>query len=369
MTTSIVTFALGMTPVPAFVEGNFVHLPAGTFGIALGCSGLNYLQVGTALAAFYALMHLRNWRHGLVLLGVAAVAALVSNWIRVYSIVLVGHLSDMQHYLITQEHHTFGWLLFLVSMSPVLVVALRLDGREAGWRPADPVANRPMVPSAVPNRVVLAAVAAAAVLLVPRVVTPGAATSSTVSRAFPLALDADEPRTPIESRWEPTFVNANEDLGSFVGSSPAVEVYRAIYPHQDADHRLIRAGNDFLGGGFRLIEQQRRDLELDAGGTLAVAEYRGVLQERPRLVWAWYWVARYTGRRQTGGQDRRGPRLAERARDGVAIALAASCIPDCGAARDRLAAFARLHGPQLQWSPDPVIIATRAPVSPAHARQ
>ena len=169
-----------------------------------------------------------------------------------------------------------------------------------------------------------------------------------------MALDADEPRTPIESGWEPTFVNANEDSGSFVGSSPAVEVYRAIYPYQDADHRLIRPGNDFLGGGFRLIEQQRRDLELDAGGTLEVAEYRGVLQERPRLVWAWYWVAGIpaAGRLEAKIAEVRG--LLNGRRDGVAIALAAACIPDCGAARDRLAAFARLHGPQLQWSPEPI---------------
>ena len=212
VTTSIVTFALGVTRVPAFVEGNFVHLPAGTFEIASGCSGLNYLQVGTALAAFYALMHLRNWRHGLVLLGVAAVAALVSNWIRVYSIVLVGHLSDMQHYLITQEHHTFGWLLFLVSMSPVLVVALRLERREARWRPADPVAERPMVPSAVPNRIVLAAVAAAAVLLVPRVVTPGAAASSLVSGRFLW-------------RWTPTNP---EHPSRVVGSRPSSTQMRTV---------------------------------------------------------------------------------------------------------------------------------------------
>jgi exosortase len=131
LTSAVVTRAVAWTGIPAFIEGNFVHVPAGLFEIASGCSGLNYLLSGLALGAFLALMYLRRWKHRFMVLAVAAVLAIVSNWIRVYTLVFVGYLSDMQHYLITVEHHTFGWVLFLVLMAPVVLVQRLLEGREA----------------------------------------------------------------------------------------------------------------------------------------------------------------------------------------------------------------------------------------------
>jgi EpsI family protein len=357
LTTAVVTALVRVTQVPAFVEGNFVHLPSGVFEIASGCSGLNYLQTGTALAAFYALLYLRDWRHGLVLLAVGALAALASNWIRVYILILVGHLSDMQNYLIAREHHTFGWLLFLVAMSPVLFFALRLENREARQdRPpdAEPATRRPILPSVVSYRIVAAAVTAAAVLLLPRTMTPGAAPSASASTALPASLDASEPRIASDGDWQPSFINAQEDRASFGGASPAVDVYRAVYPQQDSEHRLIQPSQDFLGRGFELIEQQQRDLQLEAGGTLKITEYRGVLRGRPRLVWAWYWVAGIPVASTLDAKLAEIRGLLQGRHDGVAVALAAQCVPDCDAARDRLAAFTRLHEPRLNWSANPV---------------
>ncbi len=130
LTTAVVTQVVAWTGPPAYMEGNVVHIPAGVFEIASGCSGLNYLMTGTALAGFYALMYLRGWSARLKLLVLAAAVSLFANWVRVYALIVIGHVTDMRHYLIVVEHHSFGWGLFMVLMVGVLFAARSMELRE-----------------------------------------------------------------------------------------------------------------------------------------------------------------------------------------------------------------------------------------------
>jgi EpsI family protein len=346
LTTTAVTYAVRWTGVPAFVDGNFVHLPSGTFEIASGCSGLNYLQAGTALAAFHGLLSLSTWRSRLVVLAAAAGVAVAFNWIRVYAVILVGHLSEMQHYLITNEHHTFGWVLFMAAMVPVYLFAARVE-RQEPVTAQSPGSRADVLPP--PSRLVVpAAITAAALLLLPTAMMPASAIDAPPETKLPAALGS-EARGPVSSGWSPVFANSLEDSAAYHGDSPAVEVYRAVYPQQDSDHRLLSPGNNFLGAGFRLLEEQRRSVALGDGATLELTEYRGTLQQRPRVVWAWYWVA---GARVAGGLEGRVANLRgllHGRRDGLAIAVAADCVPECNAAVTRLRAFLAYHEPALRW--------------------
>ncbi len=130
LTTAVVTQVVAFTGPPAYMEGNVVHIRAGVFEIASGCSGLNYLMTGTALAGFYALMYLRSWPARLKLLALAAAVSLFANWVRVYALIVIGHVTDMRHYLIVVEHHSFGWGLFMVMMVGVLLAARSMELRE-----------------------------------------------------------------------------------------------------------------------------------------------------------------------------------------------------------------------------------------------
>jgi exosortase len=133
---------LDLGAVPAFIEDSHVRIPSGVFEIASGCSGLNYLMAGCALAAFFALTRLESWRHRILLTAVAGVASVVFNWLRVLLIIVIGHQSEMQHYLVRVEHHSFGWLLFLVSLAPVFGLAMRLENRELHRRADSPGPKR-----------------------------------------------------------------------------------------------------------------------------------------------------------------------------------------------------------------------------------
>ncbi|MEM7432689.1 MAG: exosortase [Pseudomonadota bacterium] len=126
MTIDVVSLALDAFGIPANVEATLVHIPAGTFEIAAGCAGTRYFIVALALATFVSMLSPLSIGRKFALVGLAAMLAVVGNWIRVFVIILVGHQSDMQHSLIVDGHNNFGWLVYAVVMIPVGIIAWRV---------------------------------------------------------------------------------------------------------------------------------------------------------------------------------------------------------------------------------------------------
>lgn len=141
LTVTVVNHLVAWTGVPAYVEGNLFHLPAGTIEIAALCSGLNYFMVALSLAAFQGLQYLSRWKNRIKLLAAAAALAVFCNWVRIYSLLLVGYFSDMRNYLIRVEHIYYGWVLFLLFIWPCFYYGRRLEDREhrQGVRSMPPV--------------------------------------------------------------------------------------------------------------------------------------------------------------------------------------------------------------------------------------
>ena len=52
-----VEFIMGYTGIPTFVEAPYVSIPAGTFEIANGCSGLRYLIVSLAISTLFSFLY------------------------------------------------------------------------------------------------------------------------------------------------------------------------------------------------------------------------------------------------------------------------------------------------------------------------
>ena len=123
LTTVVVSQLTYLAAIPAFIQGNTIQIPSGTFEVEGGCSGLRYFIVAGALAGLYGQLIYRRWGPRVALLGVAAAIALVANWIRVFVIITAGYLTEMQHYLVTVDHYYFGWALFLVAMVPLFLFA------------------------------------------------------------------------------------------------------------------------------------------------------------------------------------------------------------------------------------------------------
>jgi len=117
------SFTVGMlvdsVHLTAMIEGNTILIPSGRIVIADGCSGLRYLTISLLLGYIISLLNGYNIRQSIIALITAAALGLLTNWIRIFSLVLIGYYTNMQSSLM-HDHETFGWILFAAILLPAI---------------------------------------------------------------------------------------------------------------------------------------------------------------------------------------------------------------------------------------------------------
>ena len=126
MAVRVTETVLGVTGIPVHIDGVLVNIPEGTFKIAEGCAGRRYFVVCLTVAALLAGISRMRPVRAILFLGIAAALAIVMNWIRILTVIYIGHVTNMQSYLVRVEHLSFGWALFAVLMIIVCLVGSRL---------------------------------------------------------------------------------------------------------------------------------------------------------------------------------------------------------------------------------------------------
>lgn len=112
LSVSSVTLLMSFSGIPTFVDGNFVTIPAGVFEIADGCSGLRYLIVSLSISSLFVFLYIKNTKKAVMFFSMAILGALLTNWIRITALILIGEYTNMQSDLMT-DHNTFGWYLYV----------------------------------------------------------------------------------------------------------------------------------------------------------------------------------------------------------------------------------------------------------------
>jgi len=110
-----VSYIMSFTNVPVFVEATFVSVPAGVFEIAGGCSGLRYMIVSLAIGSLFIFLNIRDTKKATLFLSLTILGALLTNWIRITALILIGESTNMESSLM-EDHNTFGWYLYVPFM-------------------------------------------------------------------------------------------------------------------------------------------------------------------------------------------------------------------------------------------------------------
>jgi len=258
---------LGLGGIPAYFEGNVVQIPAGTFEIQGGCSGLNFLLVGVAVATMHGELQRDSLRVRTLLLLLAVALAIASNWIRVFVIILAGHLTDMQHHFVRVEHFSLGWGIFAGSMVVYFFLARRLPAsvipdsvnHEASLRSFEWTGGRGVI-------LALAAMALAPVWSI---------VNSSHSQQFagaPLLGPIDGWSGPIDASgtWRPEYPGADQqEIKQYSSAAGAVEAFVAVYYTQRQGKELVGYGNSATG--HELLVRELVTLRTASGGEVKEA--------------------------------------------------------------------------------------------------
>jgi len=112
---SSVSFMMSFTNIPTYVEAQFVSIPAGTFEIADGCSGLRYLIVSLAISSLFIFLNIKSKKRAFIFFAVAVFGGLFTNWLRIMLLIIIGDYTDMTHSLMN-DHNSFGWYIYAPFM-------------------------------------------------------------------------------------------------------------------------------------------------------------------------------------------------------------------------------------------------------------
>lgn len=99
--------------IPVTTAGSILNLPRGiSFEVTPLCSGVNFLVVGLAVAVLIGELQHAPFRRRVALAGWMAILMVLSNWVRVLVIIIVGYTTGMRSVLATRGHWYLGWVFF-----------------------------------------------------------------------------------------------------------------------------------------------------------------------------------------------------------------------------------------------------------------
>lgn len=346
LTVAVTRASLRAFGISAAINGDIITIPEGTFQVAEGCSGKRYLIIALTLAYLGAAVNHFPARRFAALLAVALGMALLANWLRVLIVIVAGHVTHMQHYLITVEHVSLGWVIFAVLIAAILLVMRRMH----------PEAEEPAVPfSPAPRphaRALLQAAPAGVILLMPFVFTLRSAPAPTAVQSsirLPLLVEEWEGPVPADPRWRPHFVGAqSEARAAYFSPQGSVETYVNFYADQRQGRELVYYENTLATPASWVVEEQRlpRLWGIGAGNAPAwmvvsaadgerwvisyVYKVDGRLTASAPFAQVWYGVAALAGRTSAG-----------------VFAVAARCGGDCTKARALITSFQAAHAAEL----------------------
>jgi EpsI family protein len=278
-------------------------------------------------------------------LALMAGLALLANWVRVYTVIEAGYLTDMQSYLVRVSHYGFGWCVFAVA----LLVFFWLAPLIAPETAPPPVAAAPLPASDPQRRAELGGVALAVVILM---ALPLLSAEVRRSRAAPPLADPAAllyPQLPwravpvdVRSAWLPMFAGADELQRRAFGnaSEDTVEVLGVAYRTQRQGAELVGETSSLTGNGLRARAErvvgstagQFRETEAtDHTGARSLIWWRyqvdGHNLVHPLTQQLWYGVNAMVWQPPAG-----------------LIALRTPCDADCGSARRALEEFVAHSG-------------------------
>ena len=329
-----------ITGLPAYLDGDYIHLPGGTIEIANSCSGLHALIVGLALAALYGEVNDDSPRRRIEWLVVMGGLSVIVNWVRIFIVISAAYATDMRSSLV-KSHYWLGWWLFAGAFGIFLWWAERRNHA----KPSPSAVHRPG--SAQPTDPIRRASALQIVLALAVLAAPPASSyamdwADSGSRAPVSVQWPNAPagwRGPFAARsirWAPRYTHSSgQSLRLYVSPhGRRLEAFSVVYRTQTQQGKLLGYHNTLLGDDRRLrIESTdivespdgpwRESRVIDPTGARSVLWSRYDIGHRsfvnPRLSQLWYGLAALIH-----------PPLSS------LVALRTPCVPDCVTAEQRL---------------------------------
>lgn len=296
ITAAVVFRIVRILEIPAMLQDNVIVLPAGKLSVEEACGGLNYLLAALTLSSLYAYLHYRTLAARLTVVIVAAAAAVVSNMIRVFTVVYLGYTTRMQHPMIN-DHLSLGWYIFGAMVLMLMVLDYRLHAvRTHDSHNGESAVSTTQPPYRSGRLRYTGMVAVCALLIVsgPALVYSINNTSGSNSANIPLELPAGiagwEGPLNAADDWKPVYYGSVSNRSVYQRNSDRVYVYMARYVEQKQGEELINGMNSISNVDVWLPKYPRA-ITVESGDYRMLEQVLERDTRSQRLVWYWYRMA------------------------------------------------------------------------------
>lgn len=267
ITADISMALLGLTGIPAHIEGVFISTPTALFRVAEACSGVKFLIAMLAYGVLVANVCFKSWARRIGIIAVAIIVPVLANGIRAFGTIYIAHHHGLD-FAAGFDHIFYGWVFFALVL--LLVMAI-------GWRFFDRQVDDPFIEPALAERLAnssrLARPAAQPVLASAALLIAAPLAWSLAGLPPPAPLPASEslpevagwqlqPYAPRED-WTPRADGSNRTLiASYVRQGRRVDVFAGLYDGQ-------AEGREITGYGQGALDPDGEWSWVEAGPALA----------------------------------------------------------------------------------------------------
>lgn len=211
LTARIAMALLGLSGVPAHLEGIFITTPAGYFEVAEACAGARFLFAMLAFGALVANVCFRAWPRRIAFLAASVLVPVLANGVRAWGTIYIAQLAGIE-FAAGFDHVVYGWIFFGVVIALMLAAAWPFFDRPVDALWLDERLVRDGAATA-PGTGATAAAAAGAIALCALPVVWMAGTAPAPPRLAPagLAMPAVAGWQPLPAGrdWRPRFAGAD----------------------------------------------------------------------------------------------------------------------------------------------------------------
>ena len=125
-TANAATFLLNTSGVQASMESLIISIAAGQFSVDAGCAGLRFVLAALVIATLFGHYAFCSWQSRALFTFMAVILAILTNFIRVFTIVYVAALTNGTSGLI-HNHVLLGWVFYAVAIVGLITVGARFS--------------------------------------------------------------------------------------------------------------------------------------------------------------------------------------------------------------------------------------------------
>ncbi|MDO6558269.1 exosortase [Paraglaciecola chathamensis] len=268
--------------VPIYRSGLYIEIPEGRFLVAEACSGISFFIASIVIGSLYAYLNMQSRIRRFSFVCISILFPIIANAIRVFGIILTGHLTNMEH-AVGADHLIYGWVFFSLVIICLIGLGELIREKSSELKPETSLAT-PFVSS---NQVYIKATVTISVAMLSFLFWYQLIQSQLAAGASPKRLKAlPFMSAQVSANWSPEFVDYfDKNASRFMFESKAVDLYAVWYPKGRGElvsfaNRMYLEDSWTLESAYSVLINSENEINVEQ-----IVNARGV-----RLLGYWYFV-------------------------------------------------------------------------------